>query len=100
MRKQEIRVEQRHIDAGERRHSGLCPVALALREATGFDLSVNPLQVSIYDDKGYLVLNSPLNECPDGLRAAEFIRKFDNGESVRPFSFYLLNLLDTIGEIE
>lgn len=29
-----IRIEQRHIDGGERRHCDHCPIALALNEAT------------------------------------------------------------------
>ena len=89
MRTQEIHIKQRHIYAGEIQRSGHCPVALALREATGFEPSVGCKGLILYSDDARVVLNVPYSKCPDGEHVSEFIREFDCRRPVQPFSFQM-----------
>jgi hypothetical protein len=78
-----IHVQQKHIDQGESRRSCFCPIALALADSfsdviyasvgTG-DFAVNR--------RGFNLLQSPLPES-----ASKFVRAFDNGKPVKPFTF-------------
>lgn len=81
-----INVTQGHITKGIRGTSVMCPVALAIREATGQIASVHSHKISIYRQ----VIDS-INEWrgspPDAVR--KFILNFDAGHYVEPFMFEL-----------
>jgi hypothetical protein len=78
-----IRVTQKHIDEGEPFQAELCPIALALKETLGVRWTVNNYTAWRTSD-------------PIGSRSAhelsasaeKFIRDFDAGHPVEPFSFY------------
>ena len=89
MRKQEIVVEQHHIDAGWPMSSCECPVALAVRDATGFEPSIDLERVVFYDDDHYELLTVTSAEYQGGGDVRRFITRFDRGASVEPFSFWL-----------
>ena len=89
MRTQEIHVEQRHIDAGKRKSLCSCPVALALRDATGFEPRVGVGRLELYDIDHFKVLDKAYDEYQDGRRVSEFVIRFDRCAQVSPFSFQL-----------
>lgn len=71
-----IEVTQCHIDSGEPRSCQGCPVALALKSATLHGWAVG--------------VRSAMTGCHHRLlphKTIEFIRAFDRGEDVKPFSF-------------
>lgn len=73
-----IEVTQKHIDeAGSDCNS--CPVALAVKEAVKHD-AVEAGQFTI-------TIGSLSHETPS--RVTRFMDKYDNGESVKPFTFEL-----------
>jgi len=77
-----IEVKQEHIDKGDRTSPCSCPVALALKEAGLPDPGVTETQIRLD------VMNSWRSvQIPD--EAAAFVRAFDAGESVQPFTFDL-----------
>jgi hypothetical protein len=74
-----VRVMRKHIKAGKRRSPSFCPVALALRDA-GFtkvsvDCTIEVKQLQYVQVTPKTVL--------------AFIRNFDTGRLVKPFSFRL-----------
>lgn len=72
-----IHVTQAHIDAGEAAHCCLCPVALALREATGREWKVSG-SLAHLDYLTWIILSHSVRD---------FIYDFDAGRPVAPFSF-------------
>lgn len=74
-----VRVTAEDIAFGRPCAAGNCPLARALSRAFGADVSVS------YTDWGFRQGES--YSTPP--RAAEFARDFDNGEPVKPFSFYV-----------
>ena len=99
---QEIIVEQRHIDAGDRKCACHCPVALAIRETTGLEPNVGPGRLVLYSIAHFNVLDKAHDEYQDGWRVSEFITQFDRGAQVFPFSFQIpvpaRNTIPTSGE--
>lgn len=75
-----VNVKQEHIDDGEREDIERCPIALALREQTGDCWTVGPQGCEIEDADIFLRLP---------LIAQQFVKDFDTGNSVTPFSFEL-----------
>lgn len=74
-----IKIEQRHIDVGERRHCDLCPIALALNEATRDQWVVSMAHYWRARDQKKLY---PL---PDAARA--WIETYDANRLVLPTEF-------------
>jgi len=74
-----IYVNRRHIRDGVRANVISCPIAMALTEQLG----VGNLKVSDCE----IVLGKTRFTCPT--RVARFICKFDAGEPVKPFAFFL-----------
>lgn len=81
-----IQVTQDHIDNGTVKDACLCPIALAIRDATGaahFDVIVSTHGWSHYNG------NKLLGNYELPVDATNFITKFDLGEPVSPFEFEL-----------
>lgn len=77
-----INVTQEHISKGKR-YAWECPIALALKDAIcrwcGPNVGTN--YIGFYDKSEIRhIVETPV-------AAQEFIRKFDNGKPVKPFSF-------------
>jgi len=81
-----MQVRQEHIDKGIREKCGSCPIALAINEhlVDGVISNVRYSRVDLVKNEVYLV--EELRLPPE---ASRFIRSFDNGEQVQPFSFEL-----------
>lgn len=75
--KARIRVTKKDIEKGEANEYRSCPVALALQRR-GFE------DVSVHIDRFYLVAHAPTRLSK---RTREFVRDFDDGMEVKPFSF-------------
>lgn len=74
-----IEVTARDIEKGLPEDKCGCPVALAIRRATGLEVSVW-CSMSVKVGREYIDL-------PD--EAEDFINRFDQGEPVQPFTFDL-----------
>jgi hypothetical protein len=75
----QVNVTQEHINAGERYDCRNCPVALALREATGRDWYVAPFSALSYN---------PTWDCIRlEQRIRDFVTDFDNSKDVQPITF-------------
>jgi len=72
-----ISVTEEHIKKGVKASYRTCPIALALEDA-GFDSP--KVSVASYWYQDAKRLNLPL-------KVQKFIKDFDNGKKVRPFSF-------------
>lgn len=82
-----ISVEQRHINAGHRDSCYFCPISLAIKEIIGDPDEIIFVGETDYH-RGYCGDKSnPIRKLPKEARA--FIRAFDAGRSVKPFSFVL-----------
>lgn len=81
-RGQLIEVTQKHIDEGLVGDCMLCPVALALTQALGKPCWAGERWVGL--------TRSEARFTP--VRVKQFVRRFDDGESVTPFKFYLVPL--------
>lgn len=84
-----IEVKQHHIDAGVKKNA--CPVALAINEKLEMQpgsVFVHPNIVSIGEGIHLWVVGLPLS-------VNTFIRQFDSGDKVEPFSFELQNDFDS-----
>lgn len=79
-----INVTVEDIRRGCRESEFACPIALAIRRATGRGVEVTPYSAHLYSQEYLVKVKVPL---PDDARA--FIRRFDGGAAVRPFSFEL-----------
>lgn len=75
-----IKVTQEHIDRGTKKACSTCPVALALREATGMECEVSTTIAFLPNND---------NGIPLPIDAKDFIRRFDAGTLVQPFEFEL-----------
>jgi hypothetical protein len=79
-----VQVTQEHINAGEKHDCQLCPLALALGEVFGTNISVTGYEfrfVRLGDGPPkYFLLPKP---------CSRFMSLFDLGESVSPFEFDL-----------
>ena len=76
-----IEVKQSHIDSGSRQSVQCCPIALALKEHFKCDeVFVGGSCCSIGKT---IFLSEMTKDC------INFIRKFDRGEPVKPFNFFL-----------
>jgi hypothetical protein len=72
-----IRVSNKHIENGIRANGRACPVALALKEATGKTIGVG--YDSFFLTKKFRYPKS----------VGIFVRKYDRHEEVKPFNFVL-----------
>lgn len=81
-----INVTAEHIAQGVQAECTRCPIALAIGEALpdATYVSVNLRAIELTDGPHEVYLQDPLP-----IRARAFIREFDNGWPVRPFSFEL-----------
>ena len=78
----QIRVTQEDIDKGKRNSLRRCPVALALKRACGRIVEVGSTMVySRNEDRAWLI------SLPE--KAEDFVKLFDIGEPVEPFTFDL-----------
>lgn len=80
-----ISVERRHITHGVRCNTGMCPIALAIVDCLrdGVRCSVGNTGVWLYGG----VFSGHVLELPE--EAQQFVRRFDRGAEVEPFSFTL-----------
>lgn len=76
--KKRICVTAKDIAKGKRVDANSCPVALALKRALGYLCPVTRSYWRNGDD-----------EVPTSDKVHEFVRKFDQGIAVKPFSFYV-----------
>lgn len=74
-----VRVTKEHISRGCEGDSGDCPIALAIWEQYK-PSNLDVLYRNVYMDGDRYVLPS---------RAQKFIRNFDGGQNVKPFTFTL-----------
>lgn len=75
-----IKVTRKHIEQGERLETRSCPIALAFKDLGWGSVQVYTLKVyKKKKGKKYLLPSS----------AIKFITKFDEGKTVRPFTFEL-----------
>lgn len=79
-----IHVTQAHIDNGTAKSCEFCPVAEAVREDSGVDCVVSSIGLTLFPAGGkpWVSLFLPSE-------AKRFIRSFDRGLPVEPFSFEL-----------
>ena len=78
-----IEVTQEDINAGIRAATKACPVAFALQRATqDKDASVGAFGIYVILDQKKFTADLPLV-------VRKFIRDFDYGYEVKPFSFYI-----------
>lgn len=76
-----IEVTQEHIDKGDRFSPSCCPLALAIKDATGlYGVSVGADYVTRMEPYRFITLPR---------RAAGFRKAFDRAEKVKPFTFEL-----------
>jgi hypothetical protein len=73
-----IEVTAEDIAQGERSDCYACPIALAVKRATGKQVAACHAHVYVGDDKGLLSAD-----------ARSFVTAFDHNEPVSPFSFDL-----------
>ncbi len=80
-----INVTQEHIREGQTHSCDSCPVALAITAVTGpCDISVLRSDIIIKAWRGKTKFTTKSPAC-----VTEFIRYFDNGAKLAPFSFEL-----------
>lgn len=77
-----IKVEQRHIDNGERNIADGCPIYLAVLEQTGLSCFVELTEIDSSETRIVEIIELPKE-------AINFIVFFDIGFPVEPFSFEL-----------
>jgi hypothetical protein len=75
-RRIKVSVTAKHIEKGKRRNPGYCPIALAIK-GLGFK--------KVYVGRNYLILDKWPYKVP--AKTNEFIRKFDENNDVKTFSF-------------
>lgn len=81
MRRVTINVTQAHINKGLKARCNGCPIALAIKEALGWD--------DAWVDCGAITIGEPghLTQVLLPERVIRWYEAFDKGETVRPFSF-------------
>ena len=77
--KYKIEVTAKHIKEGKKKVGSSCPVALACRDV--FQMS----RIMV----GYVTLDIDSEKVNLSQKATDFISRFDEGEKVKPFSFYV-----------
>ena len=77
-----IVVTAEDIKKGAKKNKCLCPVALAIRRATGRAVAVLPMVAWIKHYWPTQMISYPLPQV-----AQDFILNFDEGEDVEPFEF-------------
>lgn len=77
-----IKVTEWHINRGMPEHGDKCPIALAIRGKVRWK--------SVYVDPGVIEVGCSSGRPPK--KVSKFIRRFDAGKKVRPFSFRLPKL--------
>ena len=82
MKKIRVKVTGKHIDEGEPGDSFRCPIALAVKEATNVATRDVTLVDGIEISVGPFVFKATL-------KVKEFIKSFDKGKKVKPFTFWL-----------
>lgn len=77
-----VSVTEEHIKNGEPKSFSGCPIALACKELfPNCDIDVDLESIGVYpNNERYDFLMTPK-------KAQNFIKKFDDGEKVKPFSF-------------
>jgi len=88
-----IQVKKKHIKAGKRANCRRCPIAMAVREATGFKGVVvgSHIYTNIHKDHIWFnQLGSKSARYKMTQACLKFIRLFDAGQPVKPFSFRLI----------
>ena len=78
-----IEVKQKHIDNGQKFRSVRCPVALAAKETVGPEVQL------IFGPDYFVVAGHPRARYDLPLEVQDFIRAFDDGLPVQPFTFEL-----------
>lgn len=86
MRAIKINVLRKHIKAGKPDRMNACPIALALRDKGFIAPKVNLLSIRCKTSKRKPIYMSISD------RMERFIRRFDEGKTVKPFSFQLKDL--------
>ena len=76
-----VEVTEKHIRRGEPRQVRSCPVALALKEQMHKEVEAGPY------DLFYLIKRKVAGEAVTPIQASRFMRAFDRGEKVYPFTF-------------
>ena len=76
-----IKVTQQHIDKGYQGYSEECPIALALKEATGLNASVYE---KIFLRKGK---EEYLYDAPTPQHVVDRIKNYDKNNTMTPFQF-------------
>lgn len=87
-----VQVRQKHIKAGRRANCRRCPIAMAVREATGFKGVVVGSHIYANVPKGWLWFNQLPDKYKMTQACLKFIRLFDRGQAVEPFSFRLIKV--------
>lgn len=87
-----IQIKAKHIRAGIKAHDRQYPIALALKEKLHKKVVVNEFNCKIYKSKrdvfdNYSYPFPVIYLLPD--KARKFIKDFDKGRPVKPFSFVL-----------
>lgn len=78
-----IDVTKEDIDNGQRGQCNTCPIALAIKRATGAACFVDKFSVSIWRDGEPCAIRAVYTP----LEVSTFVKSFDKGYAVRPFSF-------------
>lgn len=74
-----VAVTERHIAEGHRHHPYLCPVAVAVHDATGRDL--------VLVTGEHMIIDGRTGDVSEVVRA--WIRRYDFGDQCEPFEFEL-----------
>lgn len=80
-----VQVNNTDIKSGKKCHAKRCPIALALKPLLKIEYRVDKLQLS----KGKIKTYAKTKRRKFPLKAQSFIEKFDSGEKVKPFNFYI-----------
>lgn len=80
-----VSIEQKHIDAGEIYSAYECPIALAVRDQYPDFQSVTVTPDDLYIGISLKHGTSEMFDMPD--EASAFVRDFDKGKAVQPFTF-------------
>lgn len=78
-----VTVTKQDIQTGVRNSAESCPIAHAVKRATGLSASVNQTRVKTM--KGGMTVK----RVPSTVKIAEFVRRFDTAQAVEPFEFWL-----------
>lgn len=77
-----VTIKRKHIRNGQPNSPDYCPIAIALNEKFGGNAKVNEDNLLLFGLNFHLPAD-----------AQYFIKRFDNGDPVKPFSFELKTLL-------